>query len=32
MGMISGIFFISIERVKDNATDFNVSFDEELRK
>ena len=24
--------FISIERVKDNAKDFNVSFDEELKR
>ena len=24
--------FISIERVKDNAADFNVSFDEELKR
>jgi probable rRNA maturation factor len=27
---ISGDIFISIERVKDNASDFNVPFDEEL--
>jgi probable rRNA maturation factor len=27
---ISGDIFISIERVKDNASDFDVSFDEEL--
>jgi rRNA maturation RNase YbeY len=29
---ISGDMFISIERVKENAIDFNVSFDEELRR
>ena len=29
---ISGDCFISVERVKDNAADFNVSFDEELRR
>ncbi|MGO4820030.1 MULTISPECIES: rRNA maturation RNase YbeY [unclassified Flavobacterium] len=29
---ISGDCFISVERVKDNATDFKVSFDEELRR
>ena len=29
---ISGDIFISIERVKDNAQDFGVSFDEELRR
>ena len=27
---ISGDIFISVERVKDNASDFDVSFDEEL--
>ena len=27
---ISGDVFISVERVKDNAVDFNVPFDEEL--
>jgi probable rRNA maturation factor len=27
---ISGDIFISIERVRDNASDFNVPFDEEL--
>jgi probable rRNA maturation factor len=27
---ISGDIFISVERVKDNASDFNVPFDEEL--
>ncbi|SEA19167.1 rRNA maturation RNase YbeY [Flavobacterium gillisiae] len=29
---ISGDIFISVERVQDNATDFNVPFDEELRR
>lgn len=29
---ISGDCFISIERVVDNAKDFNVGFDEELRR
>ena len=29
---ISGDCFISIERVKDNAVDFNVPFDEELKR
>ena len=29
---ISGDIFISVERVKDNAADFNVTFDEELRR
>lgn len=29
---ISGDIFISVERVKDNAIDFNVSFEEELRR
>lgn len=28
--LVSGDIFISIERVKDNAADFNVTFDEEL--
>jgi probable rRNA maturation factor len=28
--LISGDIFISIERVKDNANDYNVSFEEEL--
>ena len=28
----SGDIFISVERVQDNATDFNVPFDEELRR
>lgn len=30
--LIGGDIFISIERVKDNASDFNVSFDEELKR
>lgn len=29
---ISGDIFISVERVKENATDFNVSFEEELKR
>jgi rRNA maturation RNase YbeY len=29
---IQGDIFISIERVKDNANDFKVSFDEELKR
>jgi rRNA maturation RNase YbeY len=29
---LSGDMFISIERVKENAVDFDVSFDEELRR
>ena len=29
---ISGDVFISVERVKDNATDFNVSFENELKR
>lgn len=29
---LHGDIFISIERVADNANDFNVSFDEELRR
>jgi len=29
---INGDIYISIERVKDNAVDFNVSFDEELKR
>ena len=29
---ISGDIFISVERVKDNAAEFNVSFDEELKR
>ena len=30
--LIQGDIFISIERVKDNASDFNASFDEELKR
>ena len=30
--LISGDIFISVERVKDNAADYNVSFEEELRR
>jgi probable rRNA maturation factor len=30
--LIQGDIFISIERVKDNADDFNVSFEEELKR
>ncbi|RYJ43950.1 rRNA maturation RNase YbeY [Flavobacterium beibuense] len=30
--LISGDIFISVERVKDNANDFNVGFEEELRR
>lgn len=30
--LISGDIFISVERVQDNAADFKVSFDEELRR
>ncbi|MNE10646.1 Endoribonuclease YbeY [compost metagenome] len=29
---LNGDIFVSVERVKDNALDFNVSFDEELRR
>ncbi len=29
---LHGDIFISIERVKDNAQDFNVSFEEELKR
>ncbi len=29
---ISGDIFVSIERVKDNANDFNVAFEEELKR
>lgn len=29
---IGGDIFISVERVKDNAVDFNVPFEEELRR
>jgi probable rRNA maturation factor len=30
--IISGDIFVSIERVVDNAKDFNVSFEEELKR
>ncbi len=30
--LISGDIFISVERVKDNAADFNVIFEEELKR
>lgn len=30
--LIQGDIFISVERVQDNAKDFNVSFDEELKR
>lgn len=30
--LISGDIFISVERVKDNAQDFGVSFEEELKR
>lgn len=29
---LHGDIFISVERVQDNATDFNVTFDEELKR
>ena len=29
---VSGDLFISVDRVKDNATDFNVSFEHELHR
>jgi probable rRNA maturation factor len=29
---ISGDIFVSVERVKDNANDFNFAFDEELKR
>jgi len=29
---VGGDIFISIERVKDNAVDLNISFDEELKR
>jgi rRNA maturation RNase YbeY len=29
---LHGDVFISVERVKDNAIDFNVSFDDELKR
>jgi len=30
--LISGDIFISVERVKENASDFNVKFEEELQR
>ncbi|WNM19641.1 rRNA maturation RNase YbeY [Flavobacterium capsici] len=30
--LISGDIFISIDRVKENASDFNVSFEDELKR
>jgi rRNA maturation RNase YbeY len=30
--LISGDIFISVERVRDNAADFKVDFDDELRR
>lgn len=30
--LISGDIFISVERVKENAGDFNVAFEDELRR
>jgi rRNA maturation RNase YbeY len=30
--LVSGDIFISVDRVQDNAIDFNVSFEEELRR
>lgn len=30
--VVSGDIFISVERVQDNASDLNVSFDEELKR
>jgi rRNA maturation RNase YbeY len=30
--VLSGDIFVSIERVKDNAIDFKVAFDEELKR
>lgn len=30
--LISGDIFISVERVKDNANDLGISFDEELKR
>lgn len=29
---LNGDIFVSVERVQDNATDFNVSFEEELKR
>ena len=30
--LIQGDIFVSVERVKDNANDFNVSFEEEFKR
>ncbi|HLO74412.1 MAG TPA: rRNA maturation RNase YbeY [Flavobacterium sp.] len=30
--LVQGDIFISVERVQDNASDFNVSFEDELRR
>lgn len=30
--LVQGDIFISVERVQDNTTDFNVSFEEELKR
>lgn len=30
--LIQGDIFVSVERVRDNANDFNVSFEEELKR
>ncbi|WP_291137462.1 rRNA maturation RNase YbeY [Flavobacterium sp. UBA7663] len=30
--LIQGDIFVSVERVQDNASDFNVSFEEELKR
>ncbi len=30
--VVSGDIFISVERVQDNANDFNVSFEDELKR
>ena len=30
--IISGDIFVSVERVEDNANDYNVTFDEELKR
>ena len=30
--LIQGDIFVSVERVKDNANDFNVSFEDELKR
>ena len=29
---LNGDIFVSVERVQDNANDFNVSFEEELKR